>query len=106
MTRTLRQDDKEAKATWTVAAYQNPDSERPGYSKRSNPNTIDDDDDDNNNFEMCNIKGGTVSTTCEHRVKGNPSEPSISDSESQRHIVPANGIYVSRKVDYDSNLMV
>ncbi|KAK0647296.1 hypothetical protein DIS24_g7889 [Lasiodiplodia hormozganensis] len=106
MTRTLRQDDKEAKATWTAAAYQNPDSERFGDSKRSRHNTIDDDDDDNDNFEMRNIKGGTVSTTCEHRVKGNHSEPSISDSESQRHIVPENGIYVSRKVDYDSNLMV
>ncbi|EAT78156.2 hypothetical protein SNOG_14616 [Parastagonospora nodorum SN15] len=121
MTRTLKRDNKEAKATWTVAQYNAPETETPysdakcdessRYTARHGDSDSDGDKDSPtvvqtiSAFESdnkCDVERGGIVLTTICKGKGQRSETSIPDDDSQRAILPSahNTIYVSHEVEY------
>lgn len=105
MTRTLRKDDGEAKATWTLAQYNQPDSDGNSQHSGTHNRGVHTTDIAIDMYGGPRVKIGTMTTVCE--AKASSRKTSIADNDSQTLIVtPPNGIYVSREVELDSRLIV
>jgi hypothetical protein len=115
MTRTLRKDNKEAKAAWTVAQYNAPDTnddtnirlENSSRYSDSGKCTFDDESTTANTGHNGKFGGdhnaGVMTTICEAKTASRTS--SIIDDDSQKIMLPSssNDICVSRKVEYKTS---
>jgi hypothetical protein len=115
MTRTLRKDNKEAKAVWTVAQYNAPDTDNDtdirlenglGYSG-SGKCTFDSASGTVDTGYNCKFgedsNSGVMTTICEAKAVSRTS--SMNDDDSQKIMLPSssNNVSVSRKVEYKSS---
>ncbi|EOD51641.1 hypothetical protein UCRNP2_1568 [Neofusicoccum parvum UCRNP2] len=106
MTATLRADDKEAHAAWTINGFHHTDSRASGSRSARGPGNTGGSKDqwtskigshvDDTEYELSENNAGGITTTVQaHRAA---SEPSIGDNDSDREILTPSGIHHSTRV--------